>query len=461
MAFLMRNTEKSIPVDAVRTALKRVIKAGLCSSCGLCVSLDSSGKSRFWDTDTGPRPMLSAEADFALDPRKYCPGLGIDYAALYISHYGAYPANWLMGPYEELYIGYSKDAEIRAQASSGGVLTQVLIHLLSSGLVDAVVLAKQGLPQAHLARAVVLYHADEIKGSAQSIYSPVAMLESLLSLDPAKRYAITLLPDAAAVLRKLQADGLPQACAIKYVLGPYTGTQIYPMALKYFFKALRIKDFSELAYLKWRAGEWPGYLEMQSKDGRQIRSRKIYYNFLIPFYITQSSRLGIDFANEFCDLSVGDAWSPAYEAKGLGFSVLAARNAEMQKILSDLAAAGKLQIKATTWEEASAMHGHMLDFKKRGSFIRLRWRQLWGRDVPHYSLAPQAIAPSRYLVELVNIALFAIAGSSLARSLLQLVPEPVLGPIFNTLRLRWKAASKPTKRKGLANLQMKILPYER
>lgn len=461
MAFLMRNTEKSIPVDAVRTALKRVIKAGLCSSCGLCVSLDRSGKSRLLDTDTGPMPLLSAEADFALDPRKYCPGLGIDYAALYISHYGAYPANWLMGPYEELYIGYSKDAEIRAQASSGGVLTQVLVHLLSSGLVDAVVLAKQGVPRAHLARAVVLEDVDEIRACAQSIYSPVAMLELLLSLDPAKRYAITLLPDAAAVLRKLQADGLPQACAIKYVLGPYTGTQIYPMALKYFFKALRIKDFSELAYLKWRAGEWPGYLEMKSKQGRLVRSRKIYYNFLIPFYITQSSRLGIDFANEFCDLSVGDAWSPAYEAKGLGFSVVAARNAEMQKILSDLSAADKLHLEPISWEEAGAMHGHMLDFKKRGSFIRMHWRQLWGRDVPLYSIVPQSIALSRYLVEMVNIALFAMAGTTLARSLLQLFPEPVLGPIFNALRLKWKALSKPAKRKGLGKLQMKIKPYER
>lgn len=91
----------------------------------------------------------------------------------------------------------------------------------------------------------------------------------------------------------------------------------------------------------------------------------------------------------------------------------------------------------------------------------MHWRQLWGRDVPLYSIVPQSIALSRYLVEMVNIALFAMAGTTLARSLLQLFPEPVLGPIFNALRLKWKALSKPAKRKGLGKLQMKIKPYER
>ncbi len=34
------------------------------------------------------------------------------------------------------------------------------------------------------------------------------------------------------------------------------------------------------------------------------------------------------------------------------------------------------------------------------------------------------------------------------------IPEKILGPLFNQLRLAWKNASKPAKRKGLKNLQI-------
>ncbi len=68
--------------------------------------------------------------------------------------------------------------------------------------------------------------------------------------------------------------------------------------------------------LKWRAGEWPGYLEIKTESGRLIRSNKFYYNYLIPFFITRNSLQNMDFANEFCDLSVGDAWSPRFEKAG-------------------------------------------------------------------------------------------------------------------------------------------------
>ena len=43
---------------------------------------------------------------------------------------------------------------------------------------------------------------------------------------------------------------------------------------------------------------------------------------------------------------------------------------------------------------------------------------------------------------------------NLARWLVAQIPERVIGPVFNKLRLSWKALSKPTKRKGLAGLTM-------
>lgn len=414
------------------------------------------------DTELGPRPFLPPQAFFEHDPLMFCPGYGIDYARLYASHYGAMPQNWLAGHTAGIYIGYSLDADLRAQASSGGVMTEVMRYLLAEKEVDAVILARQGMPEPHLARAVVIDQVEDLLGCAQSIYYPVSMLDILRELDPRKAYAISLLPDAAATLRKLQAARIPEALAVKYVLGPYTGTQLYPGALRYFYRALGIREAHQLQYIKWRAGEWPGYLKMKSKAGKTVCSKKIYYNFLIPFYITQSSLLSIDFCNEFTDLSVGDAWSPQYEDIGQGFSVLLARSPELHRILLKMQAEGRLSLQSRAWDEAGRMHGHMLDFKKRGAFIRIRVRRLLGLPYPKYSLAPQKIGFVRILVELVNISLFAVAGTPLARHLLNYLPEPVLGPIFNFARLRWKAFSKPSKRQGLNEYRMQkktVEPY--
>ena len=83
-----------------------------------------------------------------------------------------------------------------------------------------------------------------------------------------------------------------------------------------------VSDDDAVTSLRWRAGEWPGYLQIQTASGREIRSKKVYYNFLIPFYITQASLQSMDFANEFADVSVGDAWSPRFESQGAGFWAL-------------------------------------------------------------------------------------------------------------------------------------------
>jgi coenzyme F420 hydrogenase subunit beta len=61
---------------------------------------------------------------------------------------------------------------------------------------------------------------------------------------------------------------------------------------------------------------------------------------------------------------------------------------------------------------------------------------------------------SRVLVEVVISGIFILAGTPFCRWLVERIPERFIGPVFNRLRLVWKAASKPTKRKGLGLLKM-------
>jgi coenzyme F420 hydrogenase subunit beta len=69
-------------------------------------------------------------------------------------------------------------------------------------------------------------------------------------------------------------------------------------------------------------------------------------------------------------------------------------------------------------------------------------------------MRPAAVPGSRRAVEVAISTIFAVGSTWPARFVLQMIPEKVIGPVFNKARLSWKNASKPTKRKGLADFKM-------
>lgn len=434
-----------------------VVRAGICTGCGACVALDASGRSIMADTRFGPVPEFHADTELPELAWQVCPGKGIRYADLYRRHYGRLPDNWLLGCCQSVRTGYSASPGIRRAGASGGVLTHVLIHLLETARIDAAVVVRQGVPEPERARVVLAGSREEILAAAQSVYIPVSVLDILPRLENGKRYAMTCLPDQAAALRLLQLAGHPRALQVEYVLGPYTGTAIYPAAIDCYLRSKGIAPgMDRIESLQWRAGDWPGYMEIRMVSGRVFRSKKFYYNFLIPFFVTQNSLQSVDFANEFTDLSVGDAWSPRFENLGGGHSVIVTRSEAMESILREMEARGLLVTTPEDPVRALEMHGHMIDFKKRGGFIRNRMRVWFGRKAPRYDIRPESIPGSRVMVELVVSALFLAGSTRLARWLVARFPEKVMGPVFNRLRLTWKSLSKPTKRKALGAMRMVV-----
>lgn len=429
-----------------------VIRPGLCTHCGSCVGL-SHGSLTMQSGDFGPLPAACSPGPVMLPEAAYaaCPGKGLNYPALNRDLFGALPSNWPAGHVRRSYIGYASDPAIRRLGASGGVITRTLLYLLESGRIDGAVVVRQGVPRPWHASPVIATTAQEICAAAQSVYAPVpvnTLLDEMAAFTGTLAYVG--LPDQVASLRRLQQLGHPAAAKVRYILGPYVGTNLYFGAIESYLRSNGIAQVEEVTELRYRAGEWPGHLLIRLRDGRELRAAKFYYNYLIPFYITRSTLYAVDFTNELTDISVGDAWHPRYEAQGGGFSVVAARTAQGAALLEEMQAAGALTLEPVALDEALAMHGHMLDFKKRGAFIRMAWRAALGKPVPDYGYRPAAIPRPRYLVEMVISGVFAVCSTPLARRLVERVPIALLGPLFDTLRKRWKEVSKPTKRRGLA-----------
>ena len=439
--------------EEVSKRLKKVIRHRNCSGCGACTLFSKNGL--MIATPRGPVPDLDV-AEYYSEALDVCPGIGIHYPAMYDYHYGAQPESYLHGEMKKVRIGFSGKENIRRKGASGGVTTSVLLYLLERKFLDGVVCSRQGLPTPLEASAHIARTEAEVIASMQSVYIPVSVLDVISEFNEGEQYAMVCLPEQSAALRKLQSMGHPGALQVKYVLGPYTGTALYPSAIHSFLRSKRVAKKDKVTSLKWREGEWPGYLEIKTKSGKVLQSKKIYYNFLIPFFVTHTSLRSMDFVNEFADLSVGDAWSPKYESEGMGFSVFVTRTSAMEKIVGEMLTKGLIQAEDAERDEAISMHGHMLDFKKRGGYIRNRMRAFFGYSVPDYGYRPRKIALSRKLTELVISGIFLLAGNAFSRTLMTIIPEKILGPVFDFMRLKWKSISKPTKRKGLSTYDIII-----
>ena len=440
-------------MDAWKYLNKEIIQQGLCTQCGSCVGL-SKGKLSFKERLTIPIPHLETE-DRKLPEAcmQACPAKECSYLDLNRFVFGKLPKNWLIGNLLKARIAFASSPKVRRNGASGGAITGVLLHLLETGKITGAVCLKLGAEVPYLAKPIIARTPEEIKACAQSVYS-VSPMNTILGEIAANEgpLAYVGLPDQVASVRKLQLAGNSSVKSIKYIIGPYVGTQMYFESVRSFLRSHGVQSEDEIVDLKYRAGEWPGNLRIVLRDGRLIEAEKFYYNYLIPFYITQSSLQAVDFSNELTDISVGDAWSPKYESQKKGFSVVLSRSPLGEQIISEMIEKGSLQSEEISTQEALDMHGHMIDFKKRGSFLRNGRRA----TQPFYGYEPQNIPASRRLVERVLQLIFFAGSTRLARWTVEKIPLGIIGPCFNFLRISWKNLSKPTKRKGLESLLFKL-----
>ncbi len=434
----------------------KILKNDLCFSCGLCVSSHNYDEAKMVTNYEKPMPSFSSNVSKDIDQDLFnaCPANKLNYYDLYKNFYKKFPDNWPLGITEGLFLGWSNDYKNHKHFSSAGIITEVLIYLLKNKLIDAAILIKQSNKNPTGGEYFFARTETEIRQSSQSVYTAVSNLDSFRDFKVNENYAITTLPEQSAAIRYLQVNKNLKALQIKYILGPYTGTMLSSNFLNSLKLKYKINKFDKIDEFKWRDGNWPGSLLVNYKSGKSISIPKIYYNYLIPFYISKISLNSMDFVNEFADLAVGDAWSPIVEKKSKAKSIVNVRNEELNKILNIMKNKSIISLESINENFALSMHGHMLDFKKRGSYIRMLIKRKFNIKTPNFGIKPNNITFIRIVIELFIIFIFKICSFKLSIKLMESIPEKILGPTFNYLRLSWKFISKPAKRKNLNLIKM-------
>jgi coenzyme F420 hydrogenase subunit beta len=432
---------------------KKIASSELCNRCGSCVGL-SRGKIVFSEKTGQYLPVIAEditenEAELLLQS---CAGWSFnfpDYNKELFSEPGTL-YNQLTGSYQLIAIGHCNDELIRQKSASGGILSSVLIFLLEKGEIEGAVVLRMSHDRPWLTEPFIATSREEILEAAQSKYLISSVNEILPAISEFKgQLAYVGLPGQVQSIRKLQHINHPSVRNIKYLFGPFYGNTLHFSSIKSFLRSHGERNYKNIVKLWFRYGEWPGKMRIELNSGRTIELPKFHANYLIPFHIVQNSLLCTDLTNEFTDLSGGDAWAPVYEERGKGFSMIIARSAVGKKILNQMVEEGWLTVWPISENEAIKMHSHGYDLKKRGTFIRFRFRRWLGYRNPDYGYTLKGFPTKRVLMEFIVNGMFLVLGTRFARFIVELIPPATVGKAFEWARTVWKRKTHNIKREQL------------
>lgn len=365
--------------------LRDVVGGGLCSGCGGCAAIAPSAIGMEYSKNDFLRPVQSTAVPSEQEERiaAICPGIGLTQEP------AGREEHPLWGPITGLRTGYATDEALRRNASSGGVLSAILIHLLESGTVDQVLqtTAAPHLPIGN--RSVKSVSPEQIFAAAGSRYAPSAPLEGLEEfLAGTAQTAFVGKPCDVAALRAMARHD-PRVSAR------------FPVMLSFFCAgvpslngARRIiekmgADPEQVTTFRYRGDGWPGYAKVTLTDGS---SRQMSYadswGGILSKHVQFRCRICPDGTGGFADIVCADAWEtdvngyPLFEERE-GVSLILCRTAKGEKITAEAVDAGRLAADPFDAGGIRAMQPGQTQ-KRQLTLPRLLALRLVGRPVPKY-----------------------------------------------------------------------------
>ena len=436
-------------MNAFDTLKNTVINSGLCVHCGTCAGVCPVNVLDFDDILGKCDPVLVGKCIDCGWCLKTCPGKTVDYfsPSKQRTDLKSHP---LLGQFSKIFVGHSKDKNIRRGGASGGMVTTILLHLLEQKEVDGAVVLDFSDTKPWFPKVKIVSERTEIIKAAQSkyfIYPQNKILNSIRE-STANKIAYVGLPCQIHGIKKAIQQRIPGTEKIKYVLGIYCGNNLYYGATLSLFKRFGFADLSQIKRIAYREGYYPGHFVVEGKNAKRGRVDKFLFNYLSFFFTPLRCLFCIDLTSEFADLSIGDGWRGVYSEDNIeGRSILVVRNHDLLPILEQGMKGGHYWIEEILDIAAVHMHANVLDNKKVGAHARMNiWSKL-GRDIPEYSVTKVTISPKRYVLEAANLLLLGGCSQKLSRRFSSIIPLTLMSPLIKFVRGYWrkKAAKKLNK----------------
>ena len=339
-----------------------VVRAGLCTSCGLCESIAGSDCIKMTLNSNGfmrPRVVSRVDDDVNRTIMSVCPGRTVTGPGT--SSDGYTDDRW--GPIRELRRSWSAEPAVRHHGAAGGTLTALGRYLLAVGEVDAVVHVKASQDIPWQTDSVVSTTPDEVMDSAQSRYGPAAPLIHVNRLlDEGKRFAVIAKPCDVTAIRALGRVDARVRTQIPYLLTIFCGGIHHVNIPRQIIRHHGV-DESDVAVFRYRGDGWPGPTRVETKSGERhdISYQKTWLE-PAPWTYDMQFRCKIcpDAIGENGDVAAPDGWvlreGKAVHDEAPGVNATLIRTARGEELMSNAISAGYLQAASLTLEELGQMH---------------------------------------------------------------------------------------------------------
>jgi len=403
-----------------------VTQHDLCSGCGTCAGIC-------------PRDAIS----MVIDERKgaylpkvrhdkctkcgicyaTCPGHTVDLKALCQSTFGDYPRDVLIGNYRECYIGHAADYKVRFNASSGGLIPAILVHALEEGIIDGALVTRTSAESPLEPQPFIATTAKDIMSASGAKYCPVPTNVAIKEiLQNEGSYAVVGLPCQIHGLRKAEAIQKKLKDRVVLHLGIFCNHTPSFWATRLLLKRLAIEP-RKVAKINYRGHGWPGAMTVQLNDGstKKLPEQDAWAFLGSDFFTSKRCLMCCDQTCELADISFGDPWNLGLP-EGIGNSTVVARTKKGQDLLEEANAKGVLTIEPATVDQVKQSQLQMLYLKKKVLKARMKLYRT-KVEIDADLIDPDA---SDYLLALAPCFVNAVSQNSLARALVNRVPQRLL-----------------------------------
>ena len=353
-------TDEGTTHQSVERLWGTVVSGGYCVGCGVCtggeadaplaIQMDPAGMYqavRNSGARAGAGPVLTEDV---------CPfsESSVSEDRLASELFGNCQEHPLIGRYSSCYAGFVGDAGVRAQGSSGGLGTWLVLELFRKRLIDGAIHVRpleNGGDQPRLFAYALSSTEAQIRAGAKSRYYPVELSHILAVIRQRPgRYAVVGVPCFVKGLRLLCRQDPIIRERLVFFVGLFCG---------------HLKSTAFAAFQAWQCGVRPDGLRMidfrkklpgrpadrygvevvgQISDHWETRVAAVAdlygSDWGLGFFKYKACDYCDDVTAETADVAVGDAWLSQYTPDGGGTNVVVARSALAQEILDDGRAKG-------------------------------------------------------------------------------------------------------------------------
>lgn len=354
-----------------------VNKSGLCSGCGSCVGICPENCISISKSDDGtyyPQVDHSKCTNCGLCI-KVCPMINEmeDIDKYLFKNQKKY--NFLIGNYINCYKGYSTDSDIRFNATSGGLITTLLIYLLDNKLIDGALVTKMNSDNYLETEPFIARTREEIISAMGSKYIPVSLNKILKTIKNEKgEFAIVGLPCHIKGIRRVEKYDKDYRNKIKYHFGLFCFHYLNSDGVRYILKKMKIKE-KNIKQIKFRGEGWPGGLIIYLKNGdvKHLKMLGTWWSEILGsyYFCPYSCIFCNDPTCEYSDLSFGDAYLKETKNDTIGTSVVISRTDTGEELLHDAMESNNIYLSKISKYKMIRSQIFPIFFKKRNIVSRL------------------------------------------------------------------------------------------